>query len=150
MTKFKVGDRVKVIRLEVGCARIGATGSVVGVNDLTGGVWVDWDEKWQGWTKYMFKQEVELMEYQDKWILNEGQGIPDGADRLEHNGSVVAYRLPVREPDVGDEVRVKGTNTPGKLLYIHQNRGGDQKWGVVVFRGDILLSYPFEDLSLSD
>ena len=39
------------------------------------------------------------IEYEDKWRLNDGSStIPDDADKLEKNGSVVAYRLRKEEP----------------------------------------------------
>lgn len=58
-------------------------------------------------SKSLFKKVYEDMEYEDKWILNEGQEIPDDADKLEKNGSVVAYRLPKKVPEIGDKVYLK-------------------------------------------
>jgi len=37
-------------------------------------------------------------DYEDKWHLNTGDPIPESADKLEKDGSVVAYRL-VKEPE---------------------------------------------------
>lgn len=44
-------------------------------------------------------ERIEIMEYEDEWHINDGSPIPEGADTLEKDGSVVAYRK-VKEPEV--------------------------------------------------
>ena len=60
---------------------------------------VDWDNGQYNSYEEGELELVKAVEYEDKWILNEGQEIPKDADTLEKNGSVVAYRLP-KKPHV--------------------------------------------------
>lgn len=89
------------------------------------------------------------MKYEDKWHLNDGKTtIPADADTLTKDGSVVAYRLPIKEPKVGDMVKVKNESREYKLLYIHQE--DYRKWAVVAYKGDIPMSCRFEEIRLAD
>jgi hypothetical protein len=72
-----------------------------------------------------FELVEEVVEYENKWHLNDGKPIPDNAQTLEHEGRVVAYRLPVERAEVGDfvmtpagkEVRVLSTFLHNGLDY---------------------------------
>lgn len=61
------------------------------------------------------------MKYEDKWQLNDGsKEIPKDAETLKHNGSVVAYRLPIYEIEVGDKVRSEiGSSQTREVISIH-------------------------------
>lgn len=96
-------------------------------------------------------KDIKQMKYEDKWHLNDGtKVIPSDADTLCKDGSVVAYRLPIKEPKVGDMVKVKGRNYSScKLLYIH-HEDPKRKYAVVAFEAAIPQSFKFEDISLAD
>lgn len=99
MFKFKVGDRV---RKKSGNPWAETNSPITVVTKVAPGFVYGERGTW------VTEGELELvteMQYEDKWHLNDGSSpIPEDAETLEHNGSVVAYRKPVREIQVGDVV----------------------------------------------
>lgn len=80
-----------------------------------------------------FRLMENSMEYENKWRLNDGtETIPDNAQKLEHEGSVVAYRLPIEKVEVGDYVVYSGDRYEGKVLAIVPTNLGEavvmQRW----------------------
>ena len=108
MGKFKIGDKVEVIKAynnyKVG--EVGTITSIIADFDncplcrINGDGWGAPDD--------FFKKVNDL--YEDQWHLNDGKvEIPDDADKLEKDGSVVAFRK--RKATVfnfGDKVMYKG------------------------------------------
>ena len=89
MTKFKVGDKVKITgNNTLSVNKIGDIGVVTECD--TYGLWrVEVvDRGCSGnWTEESDMEIYEEFEYEDQWYLNDGKvEIPDGADKLE-NGS---------------------------------------------------------------
>ena len=66
--------------------------------------WVVWDKGPANIYKQQHLEMAKMIEYEDKWHLNDGSPIPDDADKLMKDGSVVAYRL-VKKPVVKEFVR---------------------------------------------
>mgnify|MGYP000846071996 FL=1 len=128
MSKFKIGDKVEVVEKydnnEVG--KVGIITSIsVGSNPyyrINGGTW--------GAPDYFFKK-VEDTIYEDRWHLNDGKvEIPGDADKLEKDGSVVAFRYRKAKPfQFGDKVKHKngkiyvvvGKDQPGLYRIIQEN-----------------------------
>lgn len=100
MGEFKIGDKVEVVEAydehEVG--EVGTITSINGIyyriNGDRGGAFADHFKK------------VETVEYEDQWHLNDGKvEIPSDADKLEKDGSVVAFRKrKVKDLEFGDEL----------------------------------------------
>ena len=104
MGKFKIGDKVEVIEA-YNNYKVGNTGTITSVN-----------ESYRFGTSYcingdkggapgdFFKKVNDL--YEDQWHLNDGKvTIPDDADKLEKDGSVVAFRKrKVKDLEFGDEL----------------------------------------------
>jgi hypothetical protein len=86
------------------------------------------------------------MKYENKWHLNEGQDIPDNADKLTKDGAVVAYRLPIRQIEVGDTVKRAGS-PEHTVLYIH-HIDPSRRFVVYAFGGDMPKSAFSCDLTL--
>lgn len=98
MYKFKVGDKVRLISNKAGSYNeVGDVGTVMELSNKDCRVSIYNDPKeLQNWSFY---SDIELVEYEDQWHLNNGGPIPKGADTLEKDGSVVAYRK-IKEPEV--------------------------------------------------
>ena len=126
-TKFKVGDKVKIVENrssstnEVG--DIGIITKIWGTNNAGDcKVIVAHRENCANWHKQSDLELYEKVEYEDQWHLNDGKvTIPDDADKLEKDGSVVAFRK--RKPPefkFGDMVRYKNGYT-----YLVVGKDGD-------------------------
>ena len=108
---FKVGD---VVRLSEHGKRTfkdsqhnphNLTGVIESVKSRVGWpFWVVWDKGPANIYKQQHLEMAKMIEYEDKWHLNDGSPIPDDADKLMKDGSVVAYRL-VKKPVVKEFVR---------------------------------------------
>ena len=99
MTEFKVGDKVEVIEFYSNY-KPGDVGIITSISDIyyringdIGGAPADF-----------FKKVNDL--YEDQWHLNDGKvEIPDDADKLEKDGSVVAFRKrKAKDLEFGDEL----------------------------------------------
>lgn len=92
MDKFEVGDKVEVIKAydNYKAGEVGIITSVRELNDYLTHYRIN-DDKWGGPAYYFKKVEDAL--YEDQWHLNDGKvEIPADADKLEKDGSVVAFR----------------------------------------------------------
>lgn len=112
--KFKVGDKVKVIKNEsLSINRVGDIGVVTEIwqkGDCK--VTVAGKDNWANWHKQSDLELYEEVEYEDQWHLNDGKvTIPDDADKLEKDGSVVAFRKR-KQPEFkfGDMAKTKSGN----------------------------------------
>lgn len=105
MDKFKVGDKVRII------------GNTQNHADGTCKVSVEGREQWGNWTEKCDMELVEAVEYENEWHLNDGKvEIPGDADKLEKDGSVVAFRYRKAKPfEFGDRVKSSGN---GLVEYI--------------------------------
>ena len=105
MDKFKVGDKVKVIKAYDG-HKVGEVGTITSIGEFTNNTNYHRinDDRW-GAPEYFFKK-VEGGLYEDQWHLNDGKvTIPHDADKLEKDGSVVAFRKrKVKDLEFGDEL----------------------------------------------
>lgn len=106
---FKPGDIVKCTKSDLpGLYRVGKTYKLEKHENsnrtITCGGFTGYSAKWE-------KVETK-MEFEDQWHLNDGKvTIPDDADKLEKDGSVVAFRK--RKPPefkFGDMVKTKSGN----------------------------------------
>ena len=73
----------------------------------------------EGFTGYSAEWEkVEEMKYEDQWHLNDGKvTIPDDADKLEKDGSVVAFRKrKEKDLEFGDELTNKESGKICKFI----------------------------------
>ena len=100
MGKFKIGDKVEVIKA-YNNYKVGEVGTITNINNcplyrINGDGWGAPDD--------FFKKVNDL--YEDQWHLNDGKvEIPDDADKLEKDGSVVAFRKrKVKDLEFGDEL----------------------------------------------
>lgn len=111
--KFKVGDKVKIVKnTSASVNKVGDVGIVTEINGVHPKVTVAGREN-SGNMHYSRDLELyEKVEYEDQWHLNDGKvTIPDDADKLEKDGSVVAFRK--RKPPefkFGDMVKTKSGN----------------------------------------
>ena len=103
MGKFKIGDKVEVIKA-YNNYKVGEVGTITSINScplyrINGDGW--------GPTEDFFKKVNDL--YEDQWHLNDGKvEIPDDADKLEKDGSVVAFRKRKVKPfEFGEKLRIK-------------------------------------------
>ena len=103
MGKFKIGDKVEVIKA-YNNYKVGEVGTITSINSclfyrINGDVW--------GPIEDFFKKVNDL--YEDQWHLNDGKvEIPDDADKLEKDGSVVAFRKRKVKPfEFGEKLRIK-------------------------------------------
>ena len=121
MAEFKVGDKVEVIKRydnhEVG--EVGTITSISGGNNPY--YRINGDRR--GALAIGFKK-VEDGLYEDQWYLNDGKvEIPDDADKLEKDGSVVAFRKRKVKPfEFGEKLRIKKSLW---LISIEANPGFD-------------------------
>ena len=103
MTEFKVGDKVEVVKA-YDKYKVGEVGIITSINHaycrINGDTW--------GARGHYFKK-VEDIIYEDQWHLNDGKvEIPYDADKLEKDGSVVAFRKRKTELfEFGEKLRIK-------------------------------------------
>ena len=102
MPKFKVGDKVRMMSTGEVCTIKSIDDDFYCYNLVEGGSWED--------------EGLELVEYENEWHLNDGSPIPRGADTLEKDGSVVAYRK-VKEPEVTARSMIMHCDSGGDLFY---------------------------------
>ena len=103
MDKFEIGDKVEVVKA-YDKNKVGGIGNITSINDLCGIYYrINGDT---GGAPYCFFKKVEADLYEDQWHLNDGKvEIPDDADKLEKDGSVVAFRKRKVKPfEFGDEL----------------------------------------------
>ena len=90
MAKFKVGDKVEVIE-SYSNYKVGDVGIITSINESYDTYYRINGDKGGVLPHYFKKVEDSL--YEDQWHLNDGKvTIPGDADKLEKNGSVVAFR----------------------------------------------------------
>ena len=99
MGKFKIGDKVEVIKA-YNNYKVGEVGTITSIRNTY--YRINGDE--YGVLPYYLKKVNDL--YEDQWHLNDGKvEIPDDADKLEKDGSVVAFRKrKVKDLEFGDEL----------------------------------------------
>ena len=118
MQKFKVGDKVKVIkRNEVFFGPhgldIGGVYKIVEEYTHEGFRLKSVGKAKDNYANYVNVEEIEMYEqkpeFEDQWHLNDGKvTIPDDADKLEKDGSVVAFRKRKVKPfEFGEKLRIK-------------------------------------------
>lgn len=139
--KFKIGDKVKIIGNSNGSRnKIGDIGTIT-KKSTHGDCWeVEVPGRKQempctgAFTKELDMEKVEGVEYEDQWHLNDGKvTIPDDADKLEKDGSVVAFRkrkLPVFK--FGDKVV---SYTSGKT-YVVVRKNTHSDWYKLIGEND--------------
>ena len=108
MDKFKIGDKVEVIK-GYDNYKIGDRGTITSLNGICYRINGD---RW-GEPAHYFKK-VEDIIYEDQWHLNDGKvEIPGDADKLEKDGSVVAFRKRKAKPfEFGEKLRIKKSLWP--------------------------------------
>ena len=102
MDNFKVGDKVEVVK-EYDNYKVGEVGTVTSIGWSSNSFYrINGDV--DGALAECFKKVNDL--YEDQWHLNDGKvEIPDDADKLEKDGSVVAFRKRKVKPfEFGDEL----------------------------------------------
>ena len=108
---FKVGDKVKIIgNKNKSVNMVGDIGNIV--EKFTDDIWrvsVEGRKQKCNWTKECDMELVKTVEYENEWYLNDGKvEIPGDADKLEKDGSVVAFRKRKVKPfEFGDKVKHK-------------------------------------------
>ena len=116
MGDFKVGDKVKVVK-QYQKYKLGEVGTITSIFDshyrINGGRY--------GVPAYYFKKVEDL--YEDQWYLNDGKvEIPDDADKLEKDGSVVAFRKRKAKPfEFGDKVKYADGNI---YIFVRNTENG--------------------------
>ena len=106
MGKFKIGDKVEVIKA-YNNYKVGEVGTITSINNcplyrINGDGWGAPDD--------FFKKVNDL--YEDQWHLNDGKvEIPDDADKLEKDGSVVSFRKR-KDLEFGEKLRIKKSLLP--------------------------------------
>ena len=104
MDEFEIGDKVEVIK-EYGNYKVGDVVTITGTSESyhLGTFYRINGDRWGAPTNY-FKKVGDL--YENQWHLNDGKvEIPDDADKLEKDGSVVAFRKRKVKPfEFGDEL----------------------------------------------
>ena len=103
MDKFKVGDKVEVVK-GYDNHKIGDVGIITSINESYDTYYRINGDKDGIFHSYFKKVEGDL--YEGQWYLNDGKvEIPDDADKLEKDGSVVAFRKrKVKDLEFGDEL----------------------------------------------
>ena len=144
MAEFKVGDKVEVIKA-YNNYKVGEVGTITSINScplyrINGDGWGVPDD--------FFKKVNDL--YEDQWHLNDGKvEIPDDADKLEKDGSVVAFRKRKVKPfEFGEKLRIKKSLWPDYVInpkninpgldyvdavYISKYFVGNNKEGIKVY-----------------
>lgn len=142
MSKFKIGDKVKIVaNSNSSWNKIGDIGVITersSYNHPTWRVQVPGGPKTFIWTKETDMVLLEDFKYEDKWHLNDGVvEIPEDADTLTHNGSVVAFRKLKEKPiEVGCKVKSNPCSGGiGEVIAIH----GDKLW--VSVEGNSPMTY---------
>ena len=140
MTEFKIGDKVRVIKCT---GHFGSHGLEIGgiykISDKHGenGFMLKPGGSSKHSSKnYVHRDEIELCTegmFEDQWHLNDGKvEIPDDADKLEKDGSVVAFRKRKVKPfEFGDKVKHKDGNI---YLVISKDKPG---WYRIIKEGYI-------------
>lgn len=115
MTKFKIGDEVVVIK-EYDDYKVGEEGIVTSISLSDNPYYRINDDKWGAPARFFKKVEDSL--YEDQWHLNDGKvEIPGDADKLEKDGSVVAFRYRKAKPfEFGEKLRVKKSLWPKAII----------------------------------
>ena len=112
MDKFKIGDKVEVVG-KYNKYKVGEVGIITSINHaycrINGDTW--------GAPGHFFKK-VEDTIYEDQWHLNDGKvEIPYDADKLEKDGSVVAFRKRKAKPfEFGEKLRIKKSLWPDIVI----------------------------------
>ena len=121
MDKFEVGDKVEVIK-QYGIYKVGDVGTITSIN----GIYYRINGDRGGAPTYHFKK-VETVEYEDQWHLNDGKvEIPYDADKLEKDGSVVAFRKrKTKLFEFGEKLRIKKSLWLGLAKVEKVNPGFD-------------------------
>ena len=119
MDKFKIGDKVEVVK-EYDGYEAGEVGTITSIKNTY--YRINGDEYCSVLPYYFKKVEDNL--YEDQWHLNDGKvEIPDDADKLEKDGSVVAFRKRKVKPfEFGEKLRIKKSLW---LISIEANPGFD-------------------------
>ena len=118
MDKFKIGDKVEVVE-KYNEYKVGEVGIITSINHayyrINGDTW--------GAPGHYFKK-VEDTIYEDQWHLNDGKvEIPYDADKLEKDGSVVAFRKrKVVHLEFGDELLDKYTGRNYRFISYYGSR----------------------------
>lgn len=115
MTKFKVGDRVEVVE-GYDEHKVGEVGTITSNSEDDNPFYRINNDKWGATAKH-FKKVVDSL-YEDQWHLNDGKvEIPDDADKLEKDGSVVAFRKRKVKPfEFGEKLRIKKSLWPSHVV----------------------------------
>ena len=126
MEKFKIGDKVEVVEV-YDKYKVGEVGTITSINEHFGNCLlyrINGDDR--GAPVYRFKK-VEDSLYEDQWHLNDGKvEIPGDADKLEKDGSVVAFRKRKAKPfEFGEKLRVKKSLWPLDVVGDETNPGFD-------------------------
>ena len=127
MAEFKVGDKVKVTERSGFFGPHGLEiGKVYEISEeyLSNGFRLKAGSNIQN---FVHEGEIELCKenvFEDQWYLNDGKvEIPDDADKLEKDGSVVAFRKRKVKPfEFGEKLRIKKSLW---LISIEANPGFD-------------------------
>ena len=103
MAEFKIGDKVEVVEA-YDEHEVGEVGTITSINGIY--YRINGDERGGAPTDH-FKKVDDL--YEDQWHLNDGKvEIPSDADKLEKDGSVVAFRKRKAKPfEFGEKLRIK-------------------------------------------
>ena len=127
---FKVGDKVKIIgNKNKSVNMVGDIGNIV--EKFTDDIWrvsVEGRKQKCNWTKECDMELVKTVEYEDQWHLNDGKvEIPGDADKLEKDGSVVAFRKRKVKPfEFGDKVKY----ADGTIYIFVRNTNHVQCYGI--------------------
>lgn len=123
MQKFKIGDKVRITgNTNYSCNMVGDVGVITEKHkspfDNCWRVSVESRTQYKNWTKECDMELVETVEYENEWHLNDGKvEIPDDADKLEKDGSVVAFRKRKVKPfEFGEKLRIKKSFWPEVLV----------------------------------
>lgn len=131
--KFKVGDKVRITGNTNGSRNeVGDIGFVTHCSGDDSTYRVEVDGRKKGiycqdcWTEENEMELVEVIEYENEWHLNDGKvTIPADADKLEKDGSVVAFRKRKITFKFGD--KVKSTST-GNIYLVVSGVPNDLGW----------------------
>lgn len=125
---FKIGDKVKVLNNDHSPNHymvIGSTAEVIGLYPSGYRLMLKGEITSASTSQSVNPLCVEKVSdmFEDQWHLNDGKvTIPDDADKLEKDGSVVAFRK--RKPVVfsfGDYVRSYGNSNSTQYIFIKYN-----------------------------
>lgn len=99
MSKFKIGDSVRFIKDCFNSYGKNSKGEVAKITSISGcGEFFRVNGETYGFSSDNFEL-VKPVEYEDQWHLNDGKvTIPDDADKLLKDGSVVAFRKVKQKP----------------------------------------------------